>query len=200
MLAAALRPPPMRLTPHRKGAVSCPGGPIKGLYVGYPLKHFPLRIHPHPPVVAAAAEGAGDQGKFRAMHHRLFEQMEQWSTGDDPDTALVRLARLQLDRAQFSACLMGRRTLEPVLRDLYDGQGIGVRSMPTFILFYGGTGHVLTGAHSAEQFAATLQHQLESAKSGGDVRRRERVRDGRVAGGGRFVRCPVPSRWRASCA
>ena len=65
----------------------------KGLYVGYPLKHFPLRIHPPPPVVAAAAEGAGDQGKFRAMHHRLFEQMEQWSTGDAPDTALVRLAR-----------------------------------------------------------------------------------------------------------
>jgi protein-disulfide isomerase len=50
----------------------------------------------------AAAECAGDQGKFWAMHHLLFERMEQWSTGDDPDTALVRLAGdLKLERVQF---------------------------------------------------------------------------------------------------
>jgi predicted DsbA family dithiol-disulfide isomerase len=52
-----------------------------------------------------------------------------------------------------------------VLRDLYDAQAIGVRSTPTFILFYGGTGHVLAGARSAEEFAAKLQQQLERAKA-----------------------------------
>jgi protein-disulfide isomerase len=129
-------------------------------------KHFPLRVHPHAPAAAAAAECAGDQGKFWAMHHRLFEQLEQWSPGDDPDTALVRIAAdLGLDRARFGACLTSRKALERVLRDLYDGQGIGVRSIPTFILFYGGTGHVLAGARSAEQFVATLQEQVEKAKS-----------------------------------
>jgi protein-disulfide isomerase len=51
-------------------------------------KHFPLRSHPHAPVAAAAAECAGAQGKFWAMHHLLFERVEQWSTGDDPDPAL----------------------------------------------------------------------------------------------------------------
>jgi protein-disulfide isomerase len=130
-------------------------------------KHFPLRSHSHAPVAAAAAECAGDQGKFWAMHHRLYEHMEQWSDGDDPDPALVRLAAgLELDRAQFSACLQSRSALERVLRDLYDGQGIGVRNIPTFILFHGGTGHVLAGARSAEQFVATLQQQLEMAKAG----------------------------------
>ncbi len=129
-------------------------------------KHFPLRIHPRAPVAAAAAECAGDQSKFWAMHHRLFEQMEQWSTGDDPDTALVRLAAdLELDRARFTACLTSRKALERVLSDLYDAQAIGVRNTPTFILFYGGTGRVLAGARSAEEFAATLQQQLESAKA-----------------------------------
>lgn len=131
------------------------------------VKHFPLRIHRHAAVAATAAECAGDQSKFWAMHHLLFERMAQWSTGDDPDTALVRLAAdLQLDRPQFTACLTSRKALERVLGDLYDGQGIGVRNLPTFILFHGGTGHVLTGARSAEQFAATLQQQLESTKSG----------------------------------
>jgi protein-disulfide isomerase len=129
-------------------------------------KHFPLRMHPHAPVAATAAECAGEQGKFWAMHHRLYEQMEQWSDGDDPEPALERLsAALELDRGQFSACLQSRRALERVLRDLYDGQGIGVRNIPTFILYAGGTGRMLVGGRSAEQFAATLREQLERAKA-----------------------------------
>jgi protein-disulfide isomerase len=130
------------------------------------VKHFPLRIHPRAPVAAAAAECAGDQGKFWAMHHLLFERMEQWSKSDDPDRALVALgAELKLQKAQFATCLMSRKALERVLADLYDAQAIGVKSTPTFVLFHGGTGHVLAGARSAEQFAAMLQQQLESAKS-----------------------------------
>jgi protein-disulfide isomerase len=131
-------------------------------------KHFPLRVHPQAPVAAAAAECAGDQGKFWAMHDRLFEQVEQWSKGDDPDAALVRLAAdLQLDRAPFTACLMSRKALERVLSDLYDGQGVGVKNIPMFLLIHGGTARVLVGARSAEEFAATLQEQLERAKSAG---------------------------------
>lgn len=136
-------------------------------------KHLPLRIHPRAPVAAAAAECAGDQGKFWPMHDRLFQQMEQWSTGDEPDTALVGLAGdLGLDRTQFLACLSGRQALERVLSDLYDAQGIGVRSTPTFLFFYDGTGQALAGARSAEEFAAKLQQQVERAKAA-------------VAGGGR---------------
>ena len=36
---------------------------------------------------------AGDQGKFWAMHHGLFERMEQWANGNDPDAALGQLRR-----------------------------------------------------------------------------------------------------------
>lgn len=132
------------------------------------MKHFPLRIHPHAPVAAAAAECAGDQGKFWAMHHLLFERMEQWSAGSEQDKALGRLAaQLQLDDTKFAACLASRQPLERVMRDLFDGQGIGVKAMPTFILFYGGTGHVLTGARTAEEFMSTLRQQVETAKSEG---------------------------------
>jgi len=135
--------------------------------VRWVAKHFPLQMHSHAPVAAAAAECAGEQGQFWAMHQRLFAQMEQWSTGTDPDTALGRLtAELELDRAQFSACLQSRKALERVLRDLYDGQGIGVSRIPTFILFSGGTGDLLLGARSAEQFVALLQQRLERAKAG----------------------------------
>ena len=60
--------------------------------VRWVAKHFPLRSHPHAAVAATASECAGDQGKFWPMHDVLFERMEQWSTTDDPDTALMRLA------------------------------------------------------------------------------------------------------------
>src|SRR5262249_34991675 len=64
---------------------------VKTWDVLWVAKHFPLRIDPRAPVAAAAAECAGDQGKFWAMHHELFEKMERWSKGDDPDAALVGL-------------------------------------------------------------------------------------------------------------
>jgi protein-disulfide isomerase len=101
------------------------------------VKHFPLRSHPHAPVAAAAC--VGEQGQFWAMHHRLFAQMEQWATSDDLEPALGQLASdLDLDRAQFSACVQSRRPLERVLHDLSNGQGVGVRNIPTFILYAGG--------------------------------------------------------------
>jgi hypothetical protein len=68
--------------------------------------------------------------------------------------------------AEPTACLTSRKALQSVLRDLYDGQGTGVRNIPTFFLFHGGTGYLLAGARSAEDFAATLQQQLENANSG----------------------------------
>ena len=101
------------------------------------------------------------------MHHRLFERMELWSTGDDPDTALIQLAAdLELDRGQFSACLQSRRALDRVLRDVLDGQGIGVRNVPAFVLFRDETPLVLVGARPVEQFAALLQRQLKQANAG----------------------------------
>jgi predicted DsbA family dithiol-disulfide isomerase len=84
-------------------------------------------------------------------------------------------AELGLDRAQFTACLTSRKALERILRDLYDGQALGVKTLPLFILIHGGTGHILTGTRSPEQFAATPQQQLENANS-------------RVTGGGPSAR------------
>jgi protein-disulfide isomerase len=131
------------------------------------VKHFPLQAHPLAPVAAAAAECAGDQGQFWAMHRLLFKWMEQWSNGDDPDTALAQLAAdLELDQAQFTACLQSRKALERVLHDLYDGYGIGVRNVPAFVLFQDETPFVLVGTHPMEQFASVLQRQLKRTQAG----------------------------------
>ena len=129
-------------------------------------KHFPLRIHPRAPVAAAAAVCAADQGKFWEMHHGLFERVEQWSTGSDPDAALLQIAaEIKLDGAQFGTCLASRRPLEHVLRGLYDGQSVGVRNSPTFILLQGDTATAVVGTRSAEQFESVLKQQLDRTAS-----------------------------------
>jgi protein-disulfide isomerase len=134
--------------------------------VRWVVKHFPLGVHPHAPVAAAAAQCAGDQGKFWLMHHSLFERMDQWSTSDDVDVALAGIAAdLGLETSRFTSCLTGRQALERVMRDLYDGQGVGVRNVPAFVLFQGETPFVLVGARPTEQFASLLRRQIDRAKS-----------------------------------
>jgi protein-disulfide isomerase len=129
------------------------------------VKHFPLRAHPHAPVAAAAAVCAGEQGKFWEMHHMLFEQVDRWSSGLEADATLLRLAaNIGMDQPRFAACLSSRQALEQVLRGLYDGQGMGVRNSPTFVLLQGGTGTSLVGARSAEQFESILTQQLDKAR------------------------------------
>ncbi len=99
------------------------------------------------------------------MHHALFERVEQWSIGNDPDAALLQLAvDIKLEWAQFSTCLASRRALEHVLRGLYDGQSVGVRNSPTFILVQGGTATAVVGTRSAEQFEAFLKQRLDRAQ------------------------------------
>jgi len=130
------------------------------------VKSFPLSVHARAPVAAAAAECAGEQGRFFAMHDLLFERMDDWSKSADADSALRTLAaKLGLDHKRFHACLAGRNAMERVLRDIYDGQAVNVRNLPLFILLHSGRGHVLTGARPAEDFATAIQQQLDRAKT-----------------------------------
>jgi protein-disulfide isomerase len=134
--------------------------------VRWVVKHFPLRMHARAPVAAAAAECAGDQGKFWQMHHLLFEQLDGWSSANDVDAALTGLAsRVGVEKAKFAGCLAGRDALQRVLRDLFDGQAIGIKNIPAFVLLHGETGTVLVGARSADQFGEALQQQLKAANS-----------------------------------
>lgn len=130
------------------------------------VKHFPLRMHPQAPIAAAAAECAGQQGRFWSMHDLLFQRSEQWSGNAKVDSVFSDYAAgLGLDKTKFSACLAGRHPLEQVLRDLYDGQSIGVRNVPAFALLRGESGTMVVGARNAEQFASIIAEQLSAIVS-----------------------------------
>ncbi len=75
------------------------------------FRHNPLaRVHPHAERAAAAAEAAGRQGKFWAMHDTLFEHQ-----GALEDEDLVRYARaLGLDVHRFVRDMNAPETRERI--------------------------------------------------------------------------------------
>ena len=124
------------------------------------FKHLPLKMHPHAPAAATAAECAGDQNEFWAMHHLLYEKQEEWSK-ENSDAELVKLAQqLGMDMPAFEKCFNSRTGLERVLHDIYDAQGI-IQKTPSFILISNGKASKMQGTKSPENFAKMIEKRLE---------------------------------------
>jgi protein-disulfide isomerase len=130
--------------------------------VQYIYRHFPLySIHSQAQKAAEAAECAGEQGEFWAMHEALFGSQEEWSGQQDAVSTFKRLAgELDLDQAQFDACLDGGTYAGKVDADYQEGIGAGVSGTPAFWI----NGMPLSGA---QPFAA-FQQQIEYFLAGGE--------------------------------
>jgi protein-disulfide isomerase len=92
------------------------------------FRHFALRAkHPRAPVLAAAAEAAGLQGAFWAMHDALYaDQGHQ----DDPHL-WARAEQLGLDVARFEADRRGDAVADRVKRDVRAAMRAGAAATPT---------------------------------------------------------------------
>lgn len=125
------------------------------------VKSLPLKEHRQAVIAAAAAECAGDQGKFWPMHRALFSGAARWSS-DRAEPELAAIAgETGLDVAAFRTCLAGRQSVERVLRDLYDAQDV-VRTTPSFVLVKDGSGSLM-GPLPGDQFAKILRKDLQQA-------------------------------------
>jgi protein-disulfide isomerase len=102
-----------------------------GRQLRFVFRNFPLATaHPHAERAAEAAEAAGAQGQFWAMHDVLVENQDAL---DDED--LVRYAAaLGLDESQFVADLTGRAYAGRVREDFMGGVRSGVNGTPTFFI------------------------------------------------------------------
>lgn len=117
-------------------------------------------IHPQAQKAAEAAECAGEQGKFWEMHDLLFEKQEQWSGQEGAlETFRAMASELELDQAQFDACLDGDTYADKIGADLQEGQVEGVTGTPAFRI----NGIEVSGA---QPFAA-FEQQIEYLLAGG---------------------------------
>ena len=126
------------------------------------FRNFPLySIHPQAQKAAEAAECAGEQGKYWEMHDSLFEGQESWSGSQDAVNVFKGLAGdLDLDQAQFDACLDDGTYADKVTADYQEGVQEGVSGTPAFRI----NGIALSGA---QPFAA-FQQQIEYLLAGGE--------------------------------
>ena len=111
------------------------------------FRHFPLiDKHVAAQQAAEAAEAAGGQGKFWAMHDMLFEHQTALEPVD-----LYRYAEMiDLNLAQFKDDLHGRRYAARVMRDVRSGRRAGVLGTPTFVI----DGHLYTDENSLERLVS----------------------------------------------
>jgi protein-disulfide isomerase len=111
------------------------------------FRHFPLiDKHIAAQQAAEAAEAAGGQGRFWAMHDLLFEHQ----TALEPADLYGYAETVGLNVAQFKDDLHGRRYAARVMRDIRSGRRAGVSGTPTFLI----NGKLHTDETSLEQLVA----------------------------------------------
>lgn len=97
----------------------------------FAYRHFPLEsIHPHALKAAEAAECAGAQGRFWAMHDLLFANQAHLELSDL--TAYAR--RLDLDQATFTAAMDDDVYLQRIREHIDSGRSSHLRATPGFFV------------------------------------------------------------------
>ncbi|MFH1207099.1 MAG: thioredoxin domain-containing protein [Patescibacteria group bacterium] len=123
-------------------------GKVKLVY-----RHFPLTsIHQNAQKAAEAAECAGAQGKFWAMHDKLFANQSALAV-----TNLKTYAKdIGLNTTKFNDCLDNGTTAARVASDQTEGESYGVNGTPaTFI-----NGTLVSGALPYASFKTAIDAAL----------------------------------------
>jgi protein-disulfide isomerase len=135
-------------------------GEVNTIMAAYPkdirliYKQFPLSMHPHAPLAAAASLAANQQGKFWEMHDALFKNYRKLSREH-----ILELAKeVGLDMQKFTADLDSPRFQAVVKKDLSDGDTAGVYGTPSFFI----NGKHYNGALNLETVKPILDAELKS--------------------------------------
>jgi protein-disulfide isomerase len=124
--------------------------------VTYVYRHFPMTtVHPHAALAAEAAEAAGAQGKFWAMHQCLFENQDALGSEYLVDYAEM----IGLNVPKFTQDLAKHRHAGRVREHFLSGVRSGVNGTPTF--FINGERH--DGSWDVDSLLAAIQGEIEES-------------------------------------
>lgn len=137
-------------------------GKVKLVFRDFPIQN----IHPNALPASAAAECANEQGKFKEMHDRLFENQKEWS-GQETVNAISLFSQyaseMELEQEIFDSCLTSGKYIEEIRNDLNDGRAYGVSGTPGFFIGSEQGGYVeLKGAQPFESFKKIIDAQLNT--------------------------------------
>ncbi len=95
--------------------------------IRFVYKFMPLAAHPHGEIAARAAIAALDQGKFWAMHDKLFQNQQHLEPPDLDSYA----KELGLDISRFHADMTSQATTDRLAIDRKQADGLDVKGTPT---------------------------------------------------------------------
>jgi Na+/H+ antiporter NhaA len=102
-----------------------------GSELRYAFRHLPLAdVHPRSQLAAEASEAAGAQGRFWAMHDRLFAHPDALT----PSELIDHARELELDVERFSDELRRHVYAPRIAEDVADADVSGVAGTPTFFV------------------------------------------------------------------
>lgn len=112
---------------------------VKSVYddeISFQFRHFSLfGSFPNSMAAHLAAESAGNQGEFFAMHDLLFERQSDWTDSNNAREIFEGYAQeLELDMDQFLADYSDSETRAVINADLEAGREKGVTGTPTFFI------------------------------------------------------------------
>jgi protein-disulfide isomerase len=116
------------------------------------FRDYPLGFHANAQKAAEAAECAGEQGEYYAMHDKLFADGVKGGVASFKEFA----KDLGLDTDDFNECLDSDAMAEEVKKDMADGQAAGIRGTPGFII----NGKLISGAQPFDVFKQAIEAAL----------------------------------------
>ncbi len=118
------------------------------------FKHLPLDIHPEARGAHAAAEAAHRQGKFWAMHDRIFANQRDLRV----ETLEGYAKEIGLDLDRYRKDVASADVRKAIEADLEQAQKLGVTGTPAFFI----NGRNLSGAQPFPNFKRVIDEALEA--------------------------------------
>jgi protein-disulfide isomerase len=120
--------------------------------VNFVYRDYPLNFHKDAQKAAEAAECAGEQGNYYAMHDKLFENQSAMGVASLKQYA----AEIGLDTTKFNTCLDSGAMASEVQADFAAGQALGVSGTPSFYI----NGTKLVGSQPFSEFERVIEAEL----------------------------------------
>ena len=142
---------------------------IKDGKVKLVFRDFPIQsIHSNALLASAAAECANEQGKFKEMHDKLFENQNEWNNKNTDNVIILfnqYSLEMEIEEEKFDSCLRNGKYIKEIQKDLEDGRAYGISGTPGFFIGNDEIGFIeLKGAHPFENFKGIIETQLKKLK------------------------------------
>jgi protein-disulfide isomerase len=142
---------------------------IKDGKVKLVFRDFPIQsIHSNALLASAAAECANEQGKFKEMHDKLFENQNEWNSKNTDNVIILfnqYSLEMEIEEEKFDSCLRNGKYIKEIQKDLDDGRAYGISGTPGFFIGNDEIGFIeLKGAHPFENFKGIIETQLKKLK------------------------------------